>query len=238
VLLPELQATKAAARYGNPERACSRRREHRLSPAFRSAHATSLPGRAVSASNTQEFTTRATVTPRRRRRVMPVVALSSPEGALRSSSVRQLNGKRGLPVGKCSHARRDQAAPRGDSAPPCPSLPEPPCSRVQRHNGGRHLRYVASRLSARRRPPLRPFTRRRLRQFRGIGGAPSRQRPTRLRDCANRDCISKGEGVEGTSVRMLCKAWRPRRKEALSGAYERHRFCVAAASVLSSLPRS
>ena len=100
----------------------------------------------------QEFTTRATVTPRRRRRVMSVaVALRSPEGELRSSSARQPNRKRGLPVGKCSHARRAQAAPRGDSASPCPSLPEPPCCRVQ----GRQRRWAATRRSAGPPCPLR-----------------------------------------------------------------------------------
>jgi len=81
---------------------------------------------------------------------------------------------------------------RSPRLPPCPSLPEPPRSRVQGQQGGRRLpgeapgrlvRFAAIRLSW-------PFTRRRLWQFRHIVGAPSHiQHPRPHSKCAGGSAI-------------------------------------------------
>ena len=54
--------------------------------------------------------------------------------------------------------------------PPRPSEAERASFRVQGRKSGRRLHYEACRLSARRSPLLRPFTRRALRLFRGVAG--------------------------------------------------------------------
>jgi len=54
---------------------------------------------------------------------------------------------------------------------PCPSLPEPSCSRAQDLRSGRRLRENTPPCPLCGHPPRKPFARRRLRQFRGIASA-------------------------------------------------------------------